>query len=60
MADQKMNSKSGQENPKPWLNEDFAQRFRQAFGRAMTAEERQFFGLDPAPPAADENAEAAD
>lgn len=29
-----------------WLTEDFELRFAEAFGREMTAEEREFFGLD--------------
>jgi hypothetical protein len=37
---------SNQRKEKPWLTENFAERFREAFGREMTAEERDFFGLD--------------
>lgn len=29
-----------------WLTDDFELRFAEAFGREMTAEEREFFGLD--------------
>lgn len=30
----------------PWLTRDFELRFRQAFGREMSPEERTFFGLE--------------
>ena len=30
----------------PWLSKDFEFKFRQAFGREMTPEERAFFGLN--------------
>jgi hypothetical protein len=39
-----MQSNEGKE--KPWLTENFAERFREAFGREMTPDERDFFGLD--------------
>lgn len=35
-----------QQKPQPWLTEDFQSKFRQAFGREMTPEEREFFGLN--------------
>jgi len=54
-----MNSQYGSENSRPWLTENFAERFRQAFGREMTAEERAFFGLKARQPEAEE-AEGAD
>jgi len=37
---------SRERKEKPWLTENFAERFREAFGREMTADERSFFGLD--------------
>src|SRR5215468_3432703 len=40
MTHQRINLPSGNENSRPWLNESFAERFRQALGREMTAEER--------------------
>lgn len=46
--------------PEALLSEDFAERFREAFGRDMTADEREFFGLEPALSTHDECAEAAD
>lgn len=58
MTVQKTNLQSG--NLKPWLSEDFAERFKEAFGREMTADEREFFGLEPVLSAHDECAEAAD
>ena len=54
-----MNLHPRNENSRPWLNENFAERFRQALGREMTAEERTFFGLK-APQAGSEEAEGAD
>jgi hypothetical protein len=36
------------EDQRPWLTPDFEIKFRQAFGREMTAEERAFFGVRPA------------
>ena len=48
------------ENQKPWISDDFAERFREAFGRAMTAAEREFFGLEPLQTDPDECAEASD
>ena len=33
-----------------WLTEDFELRFAEAFGREMTKEEREFFGLDATSP----------
>jgi hypothetical protein len=59
MAYQRMNSQYGNENSRPWLTEGFAERFRQAFGREMTAEERAFFGLKARKPETEE-AEGAD
>lgn len=50
----RMSLGSGGENSRPWLNENFAERFRQAFGREMTAEERKFFGLEVSQPAIEE------
>ncbi|PYX99457.1 MAG: hypothetical protein DMG64_03220 [Acidobacteria bacterium] len=32
-------------NPKPWNTPDFEVRFREAMGRSMTPQEREFFGL---------------
>ena len=32
-------------NPKPWNTPDFEVRFREAMGRSMTRQEREFFGL---------------
>ena len=32
-------------NPKPWNTPDFEVRFREAMGRNMTRQEREFFGL---------------
>jgi len=32
-------------NPKPWNTPDFEVRFREAMGRNMTPQEREFFGL---------------
>ena len=55
----RMNMGAGGENSRPWLNENFAERFRQAFGREMTAEERKFFGLEVPQPVLEE-AEGAD
>jgi hypothetical protein len=37
---------SGNNNERRWLTEDFTEKFRKAFGREMTAEERQYFGLE--------------
>ena len=59
MMSQRMRLQSGNENSKPWLNENFADRFRQAFGREMTAEERSFFGLE-SPRTETEETEGAD
>ena len=59
MAYRTMNLHPGSENSRPWLNENFAERFRQALGREMTADERTFFGLE-APQAGSEEAEGAD
>ena len=36
---------SMQDQRQPWLTKDFEFKFRQAFGREMTPEERAFFGL---------------
>ena len=58
MVFKKTNPQSG--NLKPWLSEDFAERFKEAFGREMTADEREFFGLEPPQTDPDECAEAAD
>lgn len=33
-------------NTRPWITPDFAVRFREALGRDMTRQEREFFGLD--------------
>jgi len=33
------------DDQRPWLTPDFELKFRQAFGRKMTPEERAFFGL---------------
>ena len=33
-------------NQKRWLTKDFVEKFRAALGREMTADERQYFGLD--------------
>jgi len=59
MTHQRINLPSGNENSRPWLNESFAERFRQALGREMTAEERAFFGLESPQKRTDE-AEGAD
>jgi len=32
-------------NPKPWNTPDFEVRFREAMGRNMTRQEKEFFGL---------------
>ena len=32
-------------NPKPWNTPDFEVRFREAMGRNMTRQEREFFGI---------------
>jgi hypothetical protein len=58
MTVRKTNPQSG--SLKPWLSEDFAERFKEAFGREMTADEREFFGLEPLQTDPDEYAEAAD
>ena len=29
----------------PWISPDFEERFREAFGREMRLEEREFFGI---------------
>jgi len=42
-----------QNDRQPWLTKDFELKFRQAFGREMTSEERSFFGLDEFIPAED-------
>jgi hypothetical protein len=34
------------DDQRPWLTPDFELKFRQAFGREMTPEERAFFGLN--------------
>jgi hypothetical protein len=34
-----------QRNRKPWNTPDFEVRFREAMGREMTPQEREFFGL---------------
>ncbi|MFL6437523.1 MAG: hypothetical protein ACJ71Q_08090 [Terriglobales bacterium] len=34
------------DDQRPWLTPDFELKFRQAFGRDMTAEERAFFGMN--------------
>jgi hypothetical protein len=34
---------------KPWNTPDFEHRFREAMGRKMTSDEREFFGLEPDP-----------
>lgn len=34
------------EHKKPWHTPDFELKFRQAMGRDMTPQEREFFGLD--------------
>jgi hypothetical protein len=60
MAYHTTNSQSGNHNQKPWLTENFTERFREAFGRDMTAEEREFFGFDTSPDTPEEYAEAAD
>ena len=36
---------SARRNHKPWKTPDFEARFREAMGREMTPEEREFFGL---------------
>ena len=41
----------------PWLTEDFEFKFRQAFGREMTADERAFFGLTKKTPGKSEEKE---
>jgi len=41
-----LSMQSRERKEKPWLTENFAERFREAFGREMTADERSFFGLD--------------
>ena len=37
---------SSEENERRWLSKDFQEKFRKAFGREMTAAERQYFGLE--------------
>jgi hypothetical protein len=46
---------SSDKNGKRWLTQDFVEKFRIAFGREMTADERKFFGLDEENRAAEEN-----
>jgi hypothetical protein len=38
--------KPEENSQQPWLTRDFESRFRQAFGREMSPEERTFFGLE--------------
>ena len=59
MTYQTMNSQSGKQNPKPWLTANFAERFREVFGRDMSAEERAFFGIET-PSAGIEESKKAD
>jgi hypothetical protein len=54
-----MNSQYGKQNPRPWLTENFAERFREVFGREMSVEERAFFGLE-APQTGTEESEKSD
>jgi hypothetical protein len=53
-----LRSDSPGESRTPWLTHDFEQRFRDAFGREMNREERQFFGLSATVPDAPYASEA--
>jgi hypothetical protein len=36
-----------EQNEKTWVTPDFEVKFREAMGREMTAQEREFFGIAP-------------
>ena len=46
VANERFIMQSIQAQRQPWLTKDFEFKFRQAFGREMTPEEREFFGLN--------------
>jgi hypothetical protein len=58
MAYEATKSQSEEPNPRPWLTENFAERFRQVFGRDMSPDERAFFGLETPRAGTDELEEA--
>jgi hypothetical protein len=47
-------------NPKPWNTPDFEVRFREAMGRNMTRQEREFFGLSEEEPEEQSSIDSSD